>query len=119
MFSGFEHRIDDMANHWKDRHVLAAAVHAGADLLITFNLEDFPDLVPETGIRVLHPDAFLLDILREKPAVVMEVLAEKVEQHRREPKTPAGLMAVLAKTVPAFSAEVMRRGPGAALPLAE
>lgn len=98
-----------MTNHWKDRHVLAAAVHAEADLLVTTNLKDFPPLVPETGTVVLHPDTFLLDLLKANPAVVLGMLAAKVMQHQREPRTVDGLLTVLAKTVPRFSAEARRR----------
>jgi len=44
-----------------DRHVLAAAIRAGADLIVTFNLGDFPekDLKPY-GIEAQHPDDFLM-----------------------------------------------------------
>ena len=43
-----------------DRHVLAAAIHARADLVITVNLKDFPPpaLVPHT-IEAIHPDYFV------------------------------------------------------------
>ncbi|GAA1972696.1 PIN domain-containing protein [Catenulispora subtropica] len=106
---GFEHRVGDMANHWKDRHVLAATVHSEAEVLVTTNLKDFPRLVPETGARVLHPDEYLVELLETSPGVVLETLTAKVEQHRREPRTLDGLLTVLAKSVPRFAEGVRRR----------
>ncbi len=52
-----------------DRHVLAAAIHVSAIRIVTFNLKDFPksDLEPH-GVRAIHPDAFLLEVLRDYPA---------------------------------------------------
>ena len=43
-----------------DRHVLAAAIHAGCDAIITNNLRDFPDtaLAPY-NIEAQHPDDFI------------------------------------------------------------
>jgi predicted nucleic acid-binding protein len=43
-----------------DRHVLAAAIKARADVIVTFNLKDFPDAALEPfGIEAQHPDVFL------------------------------------------------------------
>ncbi|MBS0481870.1 MAG: PIN domain-containing protein [Proteobacteria bacterium] len=43
-----------------DRHVLAAAIHAGADAIVTFNLKDFPvDTCDQYQLEVLHPDDFI------------------------------------------------------------
>jgi len=43
-----------------DRHVLAAAIRAGAQLIVTFNLKDFPaDTLAVFGIEAVHPDTFL------------------------------------------------------------
>ena len=43
-----------------DRHVLAAAIHAGADAIITFNLKDFPEAVAKQyNVEILHPDDFI------------------------------------------------------------
>ena len=51
--SGYEVLVPQMTNHEKDRHVLAAAVHGQATIIITFNLRHFrhEDLEP-WGIRV-------------------------------------------------------------------
>jgi hypothetical protein len=43
-----------------DRHVLAAAIHAGGDAIVTFNLKDFPANVAEQyDLEILHPDDFI------------------------------------------------------------
>jgi predicted nucleic acid-binding protein len=40
-----------------DRHVLAAAIHAGAGLIVTFNLSDFPlQVLAPHGVEARHPD---------------------------------------------------------------
>lgn len=62
--SGFEDLIDTMTNDPKDRHVLAAGIRANCEVLVTFNLKDFPaESVDDYDIEIVHPDTFLLDQL--------------------------------------------------------
>jgi len=43
-----------------DRHVVAAAIHARADAIVTFNLADFPaDVLRGHGLEAQHPDEFI------------------------------------------------------------
>lgn len=45
-----------------DRHVLAAAIKARAQVIVTHNLKDFPAAVLEQwNVEAKHPDDFLLD----------------------------------------------------------
>lgn len=45
-----------------DRHVLAAAIKAKAQVIVTANLRDFPDSVLSAwDVEARHPDDFLLD----------------------------------------------------------
>ena len=50
---GYEHRVEEMTNNPKDRHVLAAAIVGSADILVTANLRHFQkkDCSPH-GIQV-------------------------------------------------------------------
>ena len=44
----------------EDRHVLAAAIKCGAQLIVTANLKDFPhEHLAPYGIDALHPDEFI------------------------------------------------------------
>jgi predicted nucleic acid-binding protein len=54
-----------------DRHVLAAAIRGRADVIVTYNLKDFPDkeLAPY-GVTAQHPDEFLTHVLDLSPGLV-------------------------------------------------
>ena len=51
-----------------DRHVLAAAIKAGANAIITSNLKDFPgNVLSKYDIEAIHPDDFIyyqIDLVR-------------------------------------------------------
>ncbi|HZT03103.1 MAG TPA: PIN domain-containing protein [Steroidobacteraceae bacterium] len=57
----------------KDRHVVATAIAAHADAIVTFNVKDFAadHLKERLQIEVIHPDDFIMDLidLNEKRAV--------------------------------------------------
>jgi predicted nucleic acid-binding protein len=67
----FEHLIPAMQNHEKDRHVLAAAVQAGAGLIVTFNVRDFPtEVLRPLGVERQGPSVFLCGLYDLEPDTV-------------------------------------------------
>jgi hypothetical protein len=68
-----------------DAHVVAAAVHCGAELIVTFNLKDFPaEALSTFNVTALHPDDFIADLFDLNQAKVLEAMAE----HRQSLKNP-------------------------------
>src|SRR5689334_18335775 len=66
-----------MANDVKDRHVLAAAVAVGADVIVTFNLRDFPaKALAAHGVEAQSPDTFLFGLLGDQPEEMSRLIAE-------------------------------------------
>ena len=58
-----------------DRHVLAAAITARCDVIVTSNLRDFPEAaVTPHGIEVQHPDDFLSSRLDLMPGLFCEAV---------------------------------------------
>jgi predicted nucleic acid-binding protein len=95
--TGYENLVESMENDPKDRHVLAAAVWGGAELLVTENLKDFSDAaVKRFGIEVLHQDEFLLDQLDLAPELVIAALRRQVSRYRRAPRSVDDLLDILA-----------------------
>ncbi len=79
-----------------DRHVLAAAITAGAQSVVTFNLRDFPaDLLAPHGVQAVHPDDFLLDLLEASAGTVIRVLHEQADALRDPPRSIGDILGVL------------------------
>jgi predicted nucleic acid-binding protein len=96
LVTGYDALIGEMANDPKDRHVLAAAVRGGAEILVTENLRDFPgDAVRFYNIDVVSQDTFLLDLLDLRPADVLAALRSQISRYHREPRTIESLLAIL------------------------
>jgi len=97
LVTGFEALIDGLVlPDPDDRHVLAAAVRAGAQTIVTFNLKDFPDtaLAPY-GTEAKHPDDFVLDAIDLAPGVVAQVLTEQAGALKNPPRTVPELLQTL------------------------
>ena len=59
-----------------DRHVLAVAIAAHADCIVTFNARDFPrHVLAEEGILRRDPDGFLWELWSHHPEAVAGVVA--------------------------------------------
>lgn len=76
-----------------DRHVLAAAIVANAQTIVTHNLSDFSEgaLQPH-GIEALHPDQFVLDTLDLAPGAVCETLREQSDDLKNPPISRSELL---------------------------
>jgi predicted nucleic acid-binding protein len=95
--TGYEKLIGSMTNHPKDRHVLAAAVAGRADVLVTENLKDFPHgSVARFEVTVGGQDDFLLGLLELYPDEVLDALRRQASRYRREPRSVAALLTILA-----------------------
>lgn len=72
-----------------DRHVLAAAIRAEADIIVTANLKDFPasSLAPH-GLEAEHPDPFLARLYGRWPAKFVEALHRVRGRLRHPPLSP-------------------------------
>lgn len=69
---GYGHRIDSLTlPDPDDRHVLAAAIETGAEIILTFNLKHFPpgSLLP-FGIVARDPDDFLCELHAGDPEAI-------------------------------------------------
>jgi len=68
-----------------DRHVLAAAIEAGASVIVTFNLSDFPkQALTPYSVRALAPDVFLETLFTQNQARFLR----GIRQHRTSLKNP-------------------------------
>lgn len=101
---GLETDIDGLECHPKDRHVLAAAIASDADVIITFNLEDFPDTACEPfDVVAVHPELFLLELLTSDREAMLAAIVADATRRTNPPTGPCQLLARLAATVPTFA----------------
>ncbi len=100
MVTGHEPLIDGLTlpDH-DDRHVLAAAIRAGAQTIVTFNLKDFPRaaLTP-FELEAVHPDDFVLDLIDLAPARVVRALREQARSLKNPPQSVSELLDKLKRS---------------------
>jgi len=80
-----------------DQHVVACALVAGADAIVTNNVRDFPDttLAP-LSIEVIRLDDFLFDIFDLAPEEFAAVIRKQVNDAMHPPLSPTDVLNNLA-----------------------
>jgi hypothetical protein len=75
---GYRELIPAMKNQEKDRHVLAAAVKAPCEVIVTYNLKHFPEeSLKPFNITTKHPDEFLIDLYHLNGEMVVHELHQQ------------------------------------------
>lgn len=95
---GFEPLVGAMQNHPDDRHVAAAAVKTGAQVIVTANLADFAPM-PE-GVEAQSPDEFLGNLFDLAPDRFVRLLRDQASDMTRPPVTFAELLERLGRVIP-------------------
>jgi predicted nucleic acid-binding protein len=96
-----------------DRHVVAAALAARAEAIVTRNVSDFaPADLFELGIEVQSLDAFLVNQWTLDPEVVGDAFREMEEDRTRPPRTLAKILDALAALAPSFVESVRASAAG-------
>jgi len=103
-----EEQIQSMRNDPKDRHVTACAVCAHAQVIATFNLNDFkPETLTEWNIEVQDPDTLLCHLFDLSADTMLTVLIEQAEDLRNS--TLDSLLRILGRDAQKFVARVEQR----------
>ena len=89
LVSGYEALIPSLTlPDANDRHVLAAAIHCGADTIVTFNRKDFPEeALRPYGIEAQHPDDFLSEQIDLATSIVCGAANQQRQSLSRPPMT--------------------------------
>ena len=92
-----------MKNEAHDRHVLAAAVVADAEMVVTTNIRHFPSSACDPhAIDVVHPDELLTDFAELHPGLIRAALVRQAEKLRKPPMDVERILKLLSPAVPRF-----------------
>ncbi len=71
-----------------DRHVLAAAIRAKADTIVTMNLRHFPKFRLELyEMKAQHPDDFVMRLVGMNTSAVLQAIMEQQQSLKKPAKT--------------------------------
>lgn len=99
MVTGYEQLVGSMTNHPDDRHVLAAAVCAGAQVIVTHNLKDFPaEALAPYQIEAQTPDEFLEYLYDLALETLAQIVIQQNADMTRKPEPLSRTLERLAKS---------------------
>jgi predicted nucleic acid-binding protein len=107
---GYEHLVgSDLCLDPNDEHVLGAAIHSRADVIVTFNIKDFPtDLFESFGIELSHPDQLLAEVFESNSVLGCQALGGLIGYYNLPPQTAAELSDRLVRSqVPQFGLRIL------------
>ena len=82
-----------------DRHVLAAAIRSGSQVIVTENIDDFPRAVLETyNIETQTPDVFVLHLIELSPTSVSGVIQAQATALKDPPMSVSDVLDRLAQS---------------------
>jgi predicted nucleic acid-binding protein len=82
-----------------DRHVIAAAIEAKADFIVTENLKDFPrKVLVKYGIKAKSSDEFIADAISLSPSLAISAVKRMRLRLNKQDKTPEILLLDMKKT---------------------
>jgi predicted nucleic acid-binding protein len=95
-----------------DRHVLAAAIKAAAQVIVTTNLRDFPPAdLGQWNIDAKSPDDFVLDQISIDDRIVYSCVQEIANIRRRPPQTAEDILTELENVGLVRSVAALRSPP--------
>jgi len=104
MVEDYEGFIDRCTNDPKDRHILAAAIRAKAETIVTMNVKHFKEAdLAHWGITAAHPGDYLKVLYDHDEGVVVSVLHRMAELRQ---KTLVEMLSRLSAGIPAFTSHV-------------
>lgn len=81
-----------------DKHVVAAALKCNANVIVTYNLKDFPsDYLDSIGLAAVDPDTFIADMIDLSPDQCCDAFQEMVLAKNKPPYTETEYLIILKK----------------------
>lgn len=99
LVTGYESIIEtlDLPDQ-NDRHVLAAAIRANAEVIVTNNLKDFPDdILDQYNCHAEHPDEFITNLLDLYHAQTVTTFKEDRNHYLNPPYSVVEYLSILKK----------------------
>jgi predicted nucleic acid-binding protein len=101
---GWEALEGDMLNHPDDRHVLALAVHARAEMVVTANLRHFPaEVCQPYGIEAITPDELLCRLLENSAPTVLRMVQQFSNDTDNPPMSITEILDAISRSAPLFA----------------
>lgn len=81
-----------------DRHVLACGIKSNSDLILTFNIRDFPKAeLSKFDIEVQHPDDFILNLFELNEKITCNGFTKMTKRIKNPPLTKHQILEMLKK----------------------
>jgi hypothetical protein len=95
LITGYENLIESVVlPDPDDRHIVAAALVGGVDVIVTYNLADFPtDVLSPLGMEAQDPDDFLAFIIGVGGDLACDAIEAMRQRYKKPPMSAADYIA--------------------------